>query len=82
MTALIDLLKLVHKQNSQDIYPYIEITLRIFLTMPVIIANYERSFSKLKLLKNNLKSTIEQEKLTCMAILFTEHEFDRKMFYA
>jgi len=32
MAAPIDLLKCIHKQNLQDIYPNIEIALRIFLS--------------------------------------------------
>ena len=75
--APIDLLKLIHKQNLQDIYPNIEIALRIFLTIPVTTASCERSFSKLKLIKNYLRSTIGQERLTNMAILSIEHEFAR-----
>ncbi|KAL4119377.1 hypothetical protein QTP88_012188 [Uroleucon formosanum] len=43
MAAPIDLLKFIHKQNLQDIYPNIEIALRIFLTIPT--ADCERSFS-------------------------------------
>lgn len=41
------------KQNVQDIYPYIEIALGIFLTVPVTTANRERNFSQLKLMKKN-----------------------------
>lgn len=67
--------------NSKDIYSYTEIALRILLTIPVTIASYEKNFSKLKLLEKNLRSTIEQEKLTRMAILYTEHEFDSTILY-
>lgn len=51
MAAPIDWLKLIHEQNSQDIYPNIEITLRIFLNIPVTIAGCERSFGQLKPIK-------------------------------
>lgn len=81
MAAPIDLLKFIHKQNLQDIYPNIEIALRIFLTIPVTTASCERSFSKLKLIKNYLRSTIGQERLTSMAILSIEHEFARQISY-
>lgn len=47
MAAPIDLLKFIHKQNLQDIYSNIEIALRIFLTISVTTASFERSFSKL-----------------------------------
>lgn len=50
--------KLIHKQNVQNIYPNIEILFRTMLTIPVTTVSCERSFSKLKLIKNNLRSTI------------------------
>lgn len=81
VAAPIDLLIFIHKQNLQDIYPNIEIALRIFLTIPVTTASCERSFSKLKLIKNYLRSTIGQERLTSMAILSIEHEFARQISY-
>jgi len=55
--------------------------LRIFLTISVITASCEKSFSKLKLIKNSLWSTTEQERLTSMAILSIEHDFARKIWY-
>jgi len=42
---------------------------RIFFTMPVTMASAERSFSKLKLLKNYLRSTMSQERLNGLATL-------------
>jgi len=46
--------------------------LRISLTMPVTVAKNERS--KLKLIKNYLRSTMGQERLSNLAILSIEHE--------
>lgn len=49
----IDLLKLMHKKNVLDIYRHhMEITSRIFLTIPVTTVSREGSFSKLKLIKH------------------------------
>jgi hypothetical protein len=36
----------------------------IFLTIPVTVASAERSFSKLKLIKNYLRNSISQDRLT------------------
>ena len=44
-----------------DCYPNISVAYRILLTVPVTVASAERSFSKLKLLKNYLRSTMSQE---------------------
>lgn len=55
-----------------DCYPNISIAYRILFTMPVTVASAERSFSKLKLLKNYLRSKISQERLNGLAILCIE----------
>jgi len=81
IAAPINLFKFIHKQNLQDICPNIEIALRIFLTIPLTTVSCERSFSKLKLIKNYLRSTIGQDRLTSMAILSIEHEFSRQISY-
>jgi hypothetical protein len=40
--------------------------------VPVTVASAERSFSKLKLLKNYLRSTMSQERLNGLATLYIE----------
>jgi len=58
--------------RKADCYPNISIAYRIFFTMPVTVASAERSFSKLKLLKNYLRSTMSQERLNGLATLCIE----------
>jgi hypothetical protein len=43
--------------------------------MPVTVASAERSFSKLKLLKNYMRSTMSQERLNGLATLSIEKQF-------
>ncbi|XP_042066003.1 uncharacterized protein LOC121809439 isoform X10 [Salvia splendens] len=45
---------------------------RILFTVPVTVASAERSFSKLKLLKNYLRSTMSQQRLNGLATLCIE----------
>lgn len=45
-------------KGMEDFYPNSWIAYQILLTIPVSVASAERSFSKLKLIKNYLRSTI------------------------
>jgi len=73
------LLKFIHKYSLKDVYPNIELALRIFLTIPVTTATCERSFSKLKIVKNYLRSTTSQDRLTNMGIITIERELATKI---
>jgi hypothetical protein len=55
-----------------DSFPNACIAYRILLTIRVIVASVERSFSKLKLIKLYLRSTISQERLNGLTILSIE----------
>jgi hypothetical protein len=57
-----------------DSYPNVVIAYRILFTMPVTVASAERSFSKLKLLKNYLRSVISQARLNGLATLCIEKQ--------
>uniref|UniRef100_A0A8C3HBI5 TTF-type domain-containing protein n=1 Tax=Chrysemys picta bellii TaxID=8478 RepID=A0A8C3HBI5_CHRPI len=52
--------------------PNTAIALRILLTLPVSVASDERSFSKLKLLKNYLRSTMTQNRMSGLALISIE----------
>ncbi len=51
-----------------DFYSNVSVAYRILLTVPMTVASAERSFSKLKLLKNYLRSTMSQEMLNGLAM--------------
>lgn len=70
--SCLDILKTIHNYGLVQSYPNLEVALRIFLTLPVTVASGERSFSKLKLIKTYLRSSLAQEKLSNMAILSIE----------
>jgi 20S proteasome alpha/beta subunit len=48
----------------------------ILLTIPDTVASAERSFSKLKLVKNYLRSTMSQDRLVDLARLSIESEIE------
>ena len=53
-----------------DCYPNVLVAYRILLTVPMTV----RSFSKLKLLKNYLRSTMSQERLNGLAMCTIERD--------
>lgn len=61
-------------KDIQNGFPIIVELLQIFLTIPTSSVSCERSFSCLKKLKNYLRTTIGQERLSNMAILYIERE--------
>ncbi|KAG6934133.1 hypothetical protein G0U57_017732, partial [Chelydra serpentina] len=59
--------------------PNTAIALCILLTVPVSVASDERSFSKLKLLKNYLRSTISQNRLSGFALISIENTIAKNL---
>ena len=59
--------------------PEILTVFRLFLTLPVTVASAERSFSKLKLIKNYLRNSISEERLSSLAVLSIEQEIARDL---
>lgn len=78
-TTVIELLQMIQDYGLKASYPNVETAFRIFSTIPVTIATCERSFSKLKLVKNYLRSTMGQERLSNLAILSIENEIASKI---
>lgn len=64
-----------------DCFPNTIIAYRILLTIPVTVASAERSFSKLKLLKSYLRSTMSQERLNGLALVAIENDILEKIDY-
>ncbi|KAM4026863.1 zinc finger MYM-type protein 1-like [Anomaloglossus baeobatrachus] len=51
----------------------------LFLTLPVTVASAERAFSKLSLIKNYLRSSMSQQRLSGLALLSIENDRARKL---
>ena len=62
-------------------YPNASIAYIILLTIPVTVASIKKSFSKLKLLKSYLRSTMSQERLNGLAILSIEQDLLENIEY-
>ena len=70
----LDILIYIYDYNLPEVLPNVVAALRIFLILPVSVATAERSFSKLKLIKTYLRSTISEDRLVGLATLSIEHE--------
>ena len=64
-----------------DSFPNVYIAYRILLAITVTVASAERSFSKFKLIKSYLRSTMSQEKLSGLAVLSIEKEMLKALKY-
>ncbi|XP_064078550.1 uncharacterized protein LOC135195979 [Macrobrachium nipponense] len=78
MTTL-DLLVFLEEKGLKEIYPNMWVALRIAVTTPVTVASAERSFSKLKLIKTYLRSTMTQERLNGLAIISINREISKQI---
>jgi hypothetical protein len=64
-----------------DFFPKTCIAYRILLTILVIVAFAERSFSRLKLIKSHLRSTMSQKRLNRLVILSIEKKMLENLEY-
>lgn len=68
------MLNYIYSEKLLDLYSNLSIALRLLLTLPVSVASGERSFSALKLIKNYMRSTMGQERLTGLALMSIERD--------
>ena len=70
ITKAMDVLEYI--KDMHICFPHAWIAYRILLIIPVTVATTEKSFSKLKLIKNYLRSTTSKDRLSWLAILSIE----------
>lgn len=73
--SILQLCKWLKEYGFYEMYPNIDIAIRIFVCTPAANCSTERSFSCLKRIKTYLRSQIKQERLNSMAILTIESSF-------
>ncbi|XP_047141109.1 uncharacterized protein LOC124816117 [Hydra vulgaris] len=73
------LLNTLHELKLDSLFPNILVVLRIFCTLPVTVAQAERSFSTLARVKNVLRSTMFQDRLSNLRRLAIEAPLARKL---
>ncbi|KAL6130418.1 hypothetical protein ACLB2K_068797 [Fragaria x ananassa] len=73
---------LSYLKQMDGCYPNAWIAYKLLLTIHVTVACAERSFSKLKLIKSYLRSTMSQDRLNGLAMLSIEKDLAEKLEYS
>ena len=61
------------------VFPNVSTLYKLFMTLPVSRATAERSFSRLKLIKSYLRSTMSESRFTNLALLSIERELTNNL---
>lgn len=78
----LQILQFIYRSQLDSVCVNLTIALRVFLTIPASVAAGERSFSKLKLIKTYLRSSMGQERLDDLSLISIEREMcSRVEFY-
>lgn len=73
------ILKFMIANDMCDIYPNLVTLYKLYLTIPISSAAAERSFSRLKLIKSYLRSTMSEDRLSGLAIINIERDLAKKV---
>ena len=79
LNSVARLYDLIKKHNLESTFPNMDIVLRIYLSLMVTNCSGERSFSKLKRIKNEQRASIGQNRLNHLSLLSIEHELLRDL---
>ena len=63
----------------REMFPNVDLLMRIYLTMLVTNCSGERSFSTLKHVKNNIRSSMGDDRLNHLSILCIENDLTRSL---
>ena len=74
MATVTEILQKLQSTNLIPSFPGLTTICLLFITLPVTVASAERSFSKLKIIKNYLRSTMGQERLDELGMIAIENE--------
>ena len=64
----------MHTEKLHDTFPNVSIALRMFMCLMVSTCSGERSFSQMAFIKNKLRSTMTDERLSALELLSVESD--------
>ena len=70
---------LIFEKGVDDTFPNVEIALRIYLVLMISNCTGERSFSKLKIIENRLRTSSRQDRLSDLAMMSIENDILREI---
>ncbi|XP_074355343.1 uncharacterized protein LOC141695003 [Apium graveolens] len=82
ITKAINVLNYLSSSSRQINYPNAWIAYRIVVTIPVTVVEAERTFSRLKLIKSYLRSSMSEDRLNGFALLSIESELESSLDYS
>ena len=71
--------QLILQKRVQGSFPNVEIALRMYLVLMVSNCSAERSFSKMKLIKNRLRTSMCNDRLSHLALMSIESDILREI---
>jgi hypothetical protein len=71
--------RLIFDKQVQGSFPNVEIVLRMYLVLMISNCTAERSFSKMKLIKNRLRTSTCSERLSHLALMSIESDILREI---
>ena len=76
-----DLYQVILNDHVQSAFPNVEAILRMFLSMMIANCSGERSFSQLKRIKNEFRTTMTQDKLRSLSLMCIESDKLRSLSF-
>ena len=73
-TSPSDVAKLIYSEELYLTFPNVSIALRMFMCLMVSNCSGERSFSRMAFIKNKLRSTMTDKRLTALELLSVESD--------
>lgn len=73
-TDIQEMFSIIHKNILEATFPNIHVALRIFLSMMVSNSTGERSFSKLKIIQNDLRNSMSESRLNSLFLMSIESD--------
>lgn len=77
----LDVLQFIYHKSLENAFPETTTSIKILLTLPATVASGERSFSKLKLIKTYLRTSMSQERLVALSTISIEKKIVEELNY-